>query len=199
MSHPITRQPVAAAFRLGSVLLVAALVAVAAAGCSAPREGSEATLELQSHVLAVSEAAAANDDARSLQLIDELSAALDRAMAAGDISFQRYQSIVDTIEALRTELTVRTPVNAETAPAAAPNPLAATSGGAMDQPAAAAPAVMPPAAEAPAPAVQAPGPPAPAAGTAPAIQAPLVMTPSPAPHTKGKALGKLQGKGNGKG
>mgnify|MGYP007099680834 CR=1 FL=1 len=61
-------------YRMPASLLAGLLAAGALAGCGspAPELGPSAARQLQSHVLAVSEAAAANDPAASLQHLDEL-------------------------------------------------------------------------------------------------------------------------------
>ncbi len=87
-------------------LLAGLLVAGALAGCGspAPELGRDAARQLQSQVLAVSEAAAANDPAGSLKHLDELLTRLDAAAASGEVSFRRHQSIKASIDAVRAEL-----------------------------------------------------------------------------------------------
>ena len=127
------------------LLAACAVLAGALAGCGAPPElRPDAARQLQSQVLAVTEAAAAEDPARSLQLLDELAAGLDQAAASGDVSFRRHHSIRAAIDAVRADLTAQQAA-AETARRAAEQ--IAAEQAAADQAA----AVAPPPAVAPAP------------------------------------------------
>ena len=63
--------------------------------------------QLQSQVLAVTEAAAANDPAASLKHLDELVLKLDEAAARGEVSFKRHQSIRKSVDAVRADLNAR--------------------------------------------------------------------------------------------
>jgi hypothetical protein len=94
---------------LAGSLFSAVLLAGALAGCGAPAPelGGEAAKELQSQVLGVSEAAAADDSAGSLKLLDGLVTQLDQAAARGDVSFKRHQSIRTAIDAVRADLTAK--------------------------------------------------------------------------------------------
>ena len=87
-------------------LLAAVLLAGALAGCgsAAPELDRDAARQLQSQVLSVSQAAAANDTAGSLKLLDGLLARLDAAAANGEVSFKRHQSIKAAIDAVRADL-----------------------------------------------------------------------------------------------
>lgn len=87
-------------------LLSAALLTGTLAGCGtpAPELGRDTAQQLQSQVRAVTEAAATNDPAGSLKLLDELVSKLDEAAARGDVSFKRHQSIRASIDAVRAEL-----------------------------------------------------------------------------------------------
>ena len=189
--HSIRRTATGQRFGL---LLIAVLLAGAAAGCSspAPVKGADAGLVLQSQVLAVTEAAAANDPDGTLKLLDELAAKVDQTAMAGDITFQRHQTIMAAINALRTELAAHLPVSSGTAtPAPAAVPAEA------DQTAAADPGVPDAVVHAPisawtadtAPIETAPAPPI---VQAPVVQAPAAPSPAPAVHGKGSD------KGNGK-
>ena len=82
------------------------LLAGALAGCGspAPELDRDAARQLQSQVLSVSQAAAANDPAGSLKLLDELLTRLDAAAASGEVSFKRHQSIKSAIDAVRADL-----------------------------------------------------------------------------------------------
>ncbi|WP_427004397.1 mucin-associated surface protein [Pseudarthrobacter sp. H2] len=146
-------------------LACAALFAGALAGCGAPPElRPDAARALQTQVLAVTEAAAAEDPAGSLKLLDELATRLDQAAASGAVSFKRHQNIRASIAAVRTDLTARQ-ATAETARKAAER-LAAEKA-AEEEAARAAAAAAPPAA---------------------------VVVPAPVPANSGKAKAKDKGK-----
>ena len=152
----------------GRVLAVV-LLAGALAGCGspAPELGPDAAKQLQSQVLAVSQAAAANDPAGSLKLLDGLLTRLDAAAANGEVSFNRHQSIKSSIDAVRTDLAAQ-----QAAAQRAAAEKAAADKAAADQAAAAQAAA--------------------AAKTAPAAVAP---EPAPAPAGSGKSKEKGKGKG----
>jgi hypothetical protein len=161
-------RPLVTGWLLGAALLTGTL-----AGCApAPELDRDAARQLQSTVLSVTEAAAANDPAASLKHLDELVLKLDEAAARGDVSFKRHQAIRKSVDAVRADLTAR---QAEAARVAAEQEAAA-------QAAAAA------AAQAEADAVAA------AAAAAAAAQAPPpAVAPAPAPpanNGKGKGKGK---------
>lgn len=168
---PLPR-PAAAGSRFGALLLCVVLVGGAAAGCSvpAPELGAEAAKTLQAQVLAVTEAAAANDPAGSLKLLDELGAQLDQAAASGGVSSKRHQDIRGAMDAVRSDLAALQAA-AEAAKAAAEQAAAAEAAKAAEQAAATAP---PPAVIAPAPA------------------------PAPSPANKGNDNDDDNGKGKGK-
>jgi hypothetical protein len=165
-------------------LLVAAVLAAGLAGCSAPPAelGHDAAKELQSKVLAVTEAAAANDTAGSLKLLDELVVGLDGATARGEVSFKRHESIKSSIEAVRADLMAQQAAAAEAARVAAEQEAAAQAAAKTAADAAAAQAAAQEAAaqEAAAQAAAAAAPP------------PAVIAPAPAPPNPGK--GKAKGK-----
>lgn len=167
--------------RIPASLLAGLLAAGTLAGCGspAPELGPSAARQLQSHVLAVSEAAAANDPAASLQHLDELLTRLDALAASGEVSFRRHQSIKSSIDAVRADLAAQQA--AETARKAAEK--AAAEKAAVEKAAAEQAAAAQAAAQAAA-----------AARTAPAAVAPA---PGPAPAKS--ATGKSKQKGNGKG
>lgn len=137
----------------GSALAAIVLGAVLLAGCSAPAPDldREAAAQLQSKVLAVTQAAAANDPAASLTLLDELARELDEAASGGAVSFKRHQSVRSAIDAVRAEL-----ASQQAAKAAADQEAAAQAAAKAAADAVAAPPVA--AAPAPAPAVIAPAP-----------------------------------------
>lgn len=170
-------RPVLAGWLLAAVLLTGAL-----AGCApAPELDRAAARQLQAQVLAVTEAAANNDPAASLQQLDGLVLKLDEAAARGAVSFQRHQSIRSSVESVRADLTaqqaeaVRVAAEREAAAQAAVQAQAEADAAAKAEAAAQAQA------EADAAAAAAP---------------PAVVAPAPAPPAEnGKAKGK--GKGNG--
>ena len=108
-----TRPPRAAAPRSSRALLTGwllgtVLLAGTLAGCApAPELDRDAARQLQSKVLAVTEAAAANDPAASLKHLDELVLKLDEAAARGEVSFKRHQSIRKSVDTVRADLNAR--------------------------------------------------------------------------------------------
>ncbi|HSO92325.1 MAG TPA: mucin-associated surface protein [Arthrobacter sp.] len=99
-ARPRRIRPFLAGWFLGTVLLTGTL-----AGCSAAPELDRAAARLlQSQVLAVTEAAAADDPAASLKHLDELVMKLDEAAARGEVSFQRHQSIRKSVDTVRADL-----------------------------------------------------------------------------------------------
>lgn len=204
--HTIRRRP--AAGRMTGFVLIALLLGGATAGCSSdvPGKSPDAAVELQSQVLAVTESAAVDDRTSTLKLLDELVTKLDKAAMDGDITFQRHRSILDAINALRTELTAKT-----SASPAVPEP--ATTPPAALEPAVPEPGATPVAEPAAAP-VNAPEPvavplvtgPAPSeAAAAPAapIEAAAAVGPSseqpPARTDRGKGSGNSDSRGSGNG
>ena len=137
---------VIAGFLFSTALLTGAL---AGCGAPAPELDRDAAAQLQSKVLSVTQAAAANDPATSLKLLDELATELDAAAGRGAMSFKRHQSVRASIEAVRVDLTSQQAA-AEAARAAAEQEDAA-------QAAAKAAAAPPPVVTAPVPAPENPG------------------------------------------
>lgn len=133
-----------------AVLLGAVLLLGTAAGCSAPAPelNAETASTLQAQVLAVTEAAAANDPAGSLARLNELGTKLDQAAASGGVSSNRHQSIRSAIDAVRADLTAQQAAAQATEQAAAEQ--AAAEQAAAER-AAAEQAAPPPAVVAPAP------------------------------------------------
>ena len=176
-----------------SLLVTAVLTAALAAGCSTPPPelGRDAAQQLQSKVLAVTEAAASNDTAGSLKLLDELVVGLEDAAARGEVSYKRHQSIKTSIDAVRADLVAQQAAAAEAARVAAEQEAAAKA--AAD--AAAAQQAADQAAAAQAAAAQAAADQAAAAQAAAAAAPPAVVAPAPAPAqpNPGKA-GKAKGK-----
>lgn len=166
-------------------LLGAVLFTGTAAGCApAPELDRDAARQLQAQVLAVTEAAANNDPAASLQQLDGLVLKLDEAAARGAVSFRRHQSIRSSVESVRADLTAQ---QAEAERAAAER--AAAEREAAAQAAAQAQAESDAAAGSAA-AAQA------QANAAAAAAPPAVVAPAPVPPAeKGKPKGK--GKANG--
>lgn len=154
-------------------LLTAALIAGSLTGCGAPPElDGTAARQLQSQVLAVTEAAATNDSAGALKLLDELTARLDAAAADGQVSFKRHQSIKAAIDAVRADLTAK-----QAAADKAARDAAAAKKAAADKAAAAATAAAAAAA-------------AKAAAAAQAAAAPAPVAPVPVVKSKPKGKGK---------
>jgi Meckel syndrome type 1 protein len=139
-------------------MLAAAVLVAVLSGCSAPPPelGRDAAQQLQSQVLAVTQAAAANDPAGSLKLLDDLVVKLDGAAARGEVSFKRHQSIRTSIEAVRADLTAQQAAAAEAAKVAA-TAEAARVAAEQEAAAQAAAEAAAPAVIAPAPAQQNPG------------------------------------------
>lgn len=146
-ARPRSARPLLTGWLVGAVLLTATL-----AGCApAPELDRGAARQLQNQVLAVTEAAAANDPAASLKHLDELVLKLDDAAARGEVSFKRHQSIRKSVDSVRLDLTA---LQAEAARVAAEQEAAAQAAAAKaeaDAAAAAAAAQAPPPAVAPAP------------------------------------------------
>ncbi|WCI09573.1 hypothetical protein PJ267_08615 [Arthrobacter sp. OVS8] len=85
-----------------------ALATASLASCSAaPDLDRNAARQLQSKVLAVTGAAAANDPAASLKHLDAFVLELDEAAARGEVSFRRHQSISKSVDAVRADLKAR--------------------------------------------------------------------------------------------
>jgi hypothetical protein len=94
--------------RLAGAVLGIALVTASLASCSAaPDLDRNAARQLQSKVLAVTGAAAANDPAASLKHLDAFVLELDEAAARGEVSFRRHQSISKSVDAVRADLKAR--------------------------------------------------------------------------------------------
>jgi hypothetical protein len=168
------RASAAAGLLAGAVLLAGAL-----AGCGAPPElRPDTARQLQSQVLAVTEAAAAKDPAGSLKLLDALATRLDQAAASGDVSFRRHQSIRTAIDAVRADLTAQQAA-AETARRAAEQ-IAAEQAAAAETARRAAEQIAAEQAAA-----------AQAAAVAPP---PAAVAPAPVPANTSKAKGKDKGK-----
>ncbi|HEX9229863.1 MAG TPA: mucin-associated surface protein [Arthrobacter sp.] len=144
--------------RLAGAVLGMALVTASLASCSAaPDLDRNAARQLQSKVLAVTGAAAANDPAASLKLLDAFVLELDEAAARGEVSFRRHQSISKSVDAVRADLKARQAEAArvaaeQKAKAAADNAAADKAAAEAAAAQAAAAAAAPPPAVAPAPA-----------------------------------------------
>ena len=195
MSHPRTTgrgwngstYPGPARFLAGVLLAGALGGAMAGCGSPAPELGRDTARELQSRVLAVSEAAAANDPAGSLKHLDELLARLDAAATSGHVSFTRHQRIKASIDAVRADLAAQLAA-AEAARKAAEQ--AAAEKAAADLAAAQAAAAAAAPARAPIPAAQT----APGAGT-PAGNSTGTSTGNGNGKSNAKSKGKEKGKG----
>ena len=168
--------------RLAGAVLGMALVTASLGGCAAtPDLDRNAARQLQSKVLAVTGAAAANDPAASLKHLDALVLDLDEAAARGDVSFKRHQSISKSVDAVRADLKARQ-AEAEAARVAAEQKAkAAADKAAADKAAAEKAAAEKAAAQA-------------AAAQAAAAAAAPPPAVAPAPADKGKSKGKGKGK-----
>ena len=95
--------------RVAGAALALIVGAGALAGCASvsPDLDAAAAGQLQSRVLAVTQAAAADDSPGALKQLDELTTALDTAAADGKVSFKRHQSIKSSIDAVRNDLNAR--------------------------------------------------------------------------------------------
>jgi hypothetical protein len=94
--------------RLAGAVLGTTLVTASLGGCAAaPDLDRNAARQLQSKVLAVTGAAAANDPAASLKHLDAFVVELDEAAARGEVSFKRHQSISKSVDAVRADLKAR--------------------------------------------------------------------------------------------
>ncbi|PVZ58884.1 mucin-associated surface protein [Arthrobacter sp. H-02-3] len=158
-------------YRTPAGLLAGVLLAGALAGCGspAPELDRDAAKQLQSQVLAVSEAAAANDPAGSLKLLDDLLTRLDAAAANGEVSFKRHQSIKSSIDAVRADLAAQQAAAERAAADKAAAEKAAADQAAAEQAAAA------------------------QAAAAAAQPAPAAVAPAPGPAGKAKEKGKGKG------
>jgi regulator of protease activity HflC (stomatin/prohibitin superfamily) len=129
MSRPrtIRQGPDGSRYRKPVGLLATVLLAgmLAACGSPAPELDRNTATQLQSQVLSVSQAAAANDPAASLKLLDGLLTRLDAAASNGEVSFKRHQSIKSAIDAVRADLTAQQAARAAAEKAAAAKAAAA--------------------------------------------------------------------------
>lgn len=91
--------------KLPSALMVATLLVLAPA-CSAqtPELSVDAARDLQSRLPEVRQAAAGNDYARALGLLEQFKKDLDEAAGDGKMTFARYQGISSALEDVRNEL-----------------------------------------------------------------------------------------------
>jgi hypothetical protein len=104
-----------------SAILATTVLALGLAGCAgtAPELETDAAMQLQQRVLAVTKAAAGSDPAAALRSLDQLSSELDDAAAAGQVSFKRHQSITVAIDSVRSGLTAAQAAKKTAAEAAA--------------------------------------------------------------------------------
>jgi hypothetical protein len=105
--------------------LAAGVLAVGLAGCggTAPELETDAAVQLQQRVLAVTKAAAGKDPATALKSLAQLTSELDAAAAAGQVSFRRHRSITVAVNAVRADLAAvqeATKAAAKAAPSADP-------------------------------------------------------------------------------
>jgi hypothetical protein len=80
------------------------MLGLAGCGGTAPELESDAAAQLQQRVLAVTNAAAANNPATALKSLGQLSSDLDSAAAAGHVSFKRHQTITVAIDLVKADL-----------------------------------------------------------------------------------------------
>jgi peptidoglycan hydrolase CwlO-like protein len=120
------------------MMAFAGCIAAALAGCapSAPDLDSGTGKELQSQVLAVSRAAAAEDPAAGLRSLDGLVGRLTAAAANGEVSFKRHHSIMKAVEAVRADLLAAQAAKAAAAKAEAERAAAAKASAAAKEAAA---------------------------------------------------------------
>jgi hypothetical protein len=116
------------------MMAFAGCIAAALAGCapSAPDLDSGTGKELQSQVLAVSRAAAAEDPAAGLRSLDGLVGRLTAAAANGEVSFKRHHSIMKAVEAVRADLLAAQAAKAAAAKAEAERAAAAKASAAKE-------------------------------------------------------------------
>jgi len=110
-----------AAWRRAMTVLTGCMLAAGLAGCAgaAPELEADAASKLQQRVLEVTRSAAGSNPAAALAALDRLSAELDDAAAAGQVSFKRHRSIVAAISAVRGDLTAAQSAKKAAADAAA--------------------------------------------------------------------------------
>lgn len=86
--------------------LIAAVTLFFTSGCSlqAPDLAVDTARELQSRLPEVRQAAAGNDYARALSLLEQLEQDVDDAASDGAMSFARYQGISSALDRVREEL-----------------------------------------------------------------------------------------------
>lgn len=110
-----------AAWRRAMTVLTGCMLAAGLAGCAgaAPELEADAASKLQQRVLEVTRSAAGSNPAAALAALDRLSAELDDAAAAGQVSFKRHRSIVAAISAVRADLTAAQSAKKAAADAAA--------------------------------------------------------------------------------
>ncbi|MBT2566251.1 hypothetical protein J7I84_07015 [Arthrobacter sp. ISL-85] len=158
--------------RVSASFIAVIMLALLLTGCAPAETGLQrnAASQLQSRVLSVSQAAAANDPAAALKSLDVLEADLATSAREGEVSEQRKRSISTIIADVRSDLTEAQTAAAKAAEAAAAEAEAETEAAATPQEAA--------------PVVPAP---------APIVPVPAPAAPVPADHSKGN-----EGKGKGK-
>ena len=110
-----------AAWRRAMTVLTGCMLAAGLAGCAgaAPELEADTASKLQQRVLEVTRSAASSNPAAALTSLDRLSAELDAAAAAGQVSFKRHRSIVAAISAVRADLTAAQAAKKKAADAAA--------------------------------------------------------------------------------
>jgi hypothetical protein len=134
------------------------MLAAGLAGCAgaAPELETNAAAKLQQQVLEVTRSAAGSNPGAALKSLDRLTAELDAAAAAGQVSFKRHRSITAAVNSVRADLTAAQAAKKAAAEAAARaaavKPTAAPKPSPTTAPAVVVPAPAPDPAPAPAPA-----------------------------------------------
>ena len=168
----------------GKLSLATALVLAATlAGCSPTETGlpTDTARQFQERVLAVSEAANANDHSTALKTLESLEADVAAAAGTGLVSGERRRRILTSITAVRADLTAALDTAAAAAKAAAEDAAAAAAAAEADQARAQAEAEA-----------------AAAASTAQQYTAPVVAAPAPAPAKAPEQKRGNEGKGKDK-
>jgi hypothetical protein len=148
----MTSSQAPAAWRRAMAVLTGLTLAAALAGCggAAPELGTDAAAKLQERVLEVTRSAAGSNPAAALKSLARLSAELDAAAAAGQVSFKRHRSISAAINSVRADLTAAQAAKNAAAQAAAAKATAAPKPSPTSAPAAVVPVPVPVPAPAPA-------------------------------------------------
>lgn len=150
----MSQRQATAAWRRAMAALTGCMLAAGLAGCAgaAPELEADAGAKLQQRVLEVTRSAAGSNPAAALASLNKLSAELDAAAAAGQVSFKRHRSIMAAISSVRADLTAAQSAKKAAAEAAAKAAAAKGTATAKPSPAASPVVVVPPPLPAPVPA-----------------------------------------------